>query len=287
MMDTAPIEKERAMFEPNHAGAARQSTSPILLAGIALYVILSGATMWFLYSRLSALEARQNAAESALELKLKETHHELRTTASALGEEVGATQKKLSLTAAQLAQKQKQAEEQQQQLAQGQQQQAQQIGAVSTNVAAVQSEVGGVKQDVNKTQTDLAATQAKLERAIGDLGIQSGLIAHTRDDLEILKHQGDRNYYEFTIHKSKQPTPVSSVSLALKKADAKHGKFTLEVFADDHKIEKKDRNLAEPIQFYTGRDHYLYELVVFHIDKDTISGYISTPKSAPAPVQKD
>jgi len=276
------------MFEQTpQTTAPKQSSSPILLVGIALYVILSGAAIGYLYSRVTSLEARQNAAESALELKLKETHHEFRATASTLGQQVDLTQKRLSSTAAQLAQKQKLAEEQQQQLAEGQQQQAQQIGSVSSSVAAVQSEVGGVKQDVNKTQTDLAATQAKLERAVGDLGIQSGLIAHTRDDLEVLKHQGDRNYYEFTLHKSKSPTPVSSVSLELKKADAKHGKYTVEVFADDHKIEKKDRNLAEPVQFYTGRDKFLYELVVFHIDKDQISGYISTPKAAPVPITKD
>jgi TonB family protein len=38
----------------------------------------------------------------------------------------------------------------------------------------------------------------ELHSTIGDLGVQSGLIANTRSDLEILKHKGDRNYYEFT-----------------------------------------------------------------------------------------
>jgi len=77
--------------------------------------------------------------------------------------------------------------------------------------------------------------------------------------------------------------PVGTVSLQLRKVDAKKGKFTLNVVADDRTIEKKDKNVAEPLQFYTGRDHMLYEVVVFSADKNSISGYLSTPKNAPQP----
>ena len=134
------------------------------------------------------------------------------------------------------------------------------------------------------TKADLDATKAKLQSAIGDLGVQSGLIAHTRDDLETLKHKGDRNYYEFTLVKGAKPQPISTVNLQLKKTDPKHGKFTLNVNADDKTIEKKDRNVSEPIQFYTGRDRMLYELVVWSVDKNKATGYLSTPKNAPVPI---
>jgi hypothetical protein len=72
--------------------------------------------------------------------------------------------------------------------------------------------------------------------------------------------------------------------LALKKTDPKRSKFTLNVLADDRTIEKKDRTVAEPMQFYTGRDHSLYEVVIFTVDKNKITGYLSTPKSVPAPI---
>ncbi|MGB7129329.1 MAG: hypothetical protein WBD59_00885, partial [Candidatus Sulfotelmatobacter sp.] len=81
-----------------------------------------------------------------------------------------------------------------------------------------------------------------------------------------------------------KPQPVATVSLQLKKTDAKRGKFTLNVTSDDRTIEKKDRNIAEPIQFYSGRDHMLFELVVWTVDKKKATGYLSTPKSAPVPV---
>jgi len=144
--------------------------------------------------------------------------------------------------------------------------------------------VGGVKTDLGQTKTDLAATRAKLESTVGDLGLQSGLIARTRDDLEVLKHRGDRQYYEFTLLKGAKPQAVSTVSLQIRKIDAKRGKYTLNVTSDDKTIEKKDRNVNEPIQFYTGRDHMLYELVVWTLDKNKATGYVSTPKNAPVPV---
>ena len=58
----------------------------------------------------------------------------------------------------------------------------------------------------------------------------------------------------------------------------------LNVTADDRTIEKKDRNASEPVQFYTGREHMLYEMVVWTVDKNKITGYLSTPKNAPIPV---
>ena len=195
-----------------------------------------------------------------------------------LARQAGITKKELSQRAAQL-----QAEQRASALRIEQEQKAQ-ISAVSGDIAGVKTDVGGVRTDVASTRADLEATKAKLQSAVGDLGVQSGLIANTRSDLEVLKHKGDRNYYEFTLLKGAKPQPVSTVSLQLKKADAKKGKFTLNVTSDDKTIEKKDRNVSEPIQFYSGRDHMLFELVIWTVDKNKATGYLSTPKAAPVPV---
>jgi hypothetical protein len=195
-----------------------------------------------------------------------------------LGAKLGMTKKELAQRAAELQAQQKAA------VTRLEKEEKEQIGQVSGEVAGVKTDVGGVKTDVASTKADLEATKAKLQSAVGDLGMQSGLIAHTRDDLEVLKHKGDRNYYEFTLLKGAKPQPVATVSLQLKKADAKHGKFTVNVNADDKTIEKKDRTVAEPIQFYSGRDHLLFELVVWTVDKNKATGYLSTPKGAPTPV---
>lgn len=195
-----------------------------------------------------------------------------------LAHQVGLTKKELAQRAAQLQQQQKES------VTRLEQEQKEQIGQVSGEVAGVKTDVGGVKTDVASTKADLETTKANLQRAVGDLGVQSGLIANTRGDLEVLKHKGDRNYYEFTLLKGAKPQPVATVSLQLRKIDAKHGKYTVNVTSDDRTIEKKDRNVSEPIQFYSGRDHLLFELVVWTVDKNKATGYLSTPKSAPVPV---
>ncbi len=160
--------------------------------------------------------------------------------------------------------------------------QEQQMGEVFGEVSAVQTELGGAKTDIAATQAELASTNVKLEHAIGDLNGQSHLIARTREELEELKHRGDRNYYEFALTKGAAPTPVSTVSLQLKKVNPKKNKFNLNVIADDRTIEKKERGVAEPLQFYTGRDRQLYEVVIFTTEKNGVTGYLSTPKTTTA-----
>jgi chromosome segregation ATPase len=136
--------------------------------------------------------------------------------------------------------------------------------------------------DVTGVKNDLEDTKSKLERATGDMGVMSGLIARNHDDLEELKRKGDRNYYEFTLSKSKNAQRVGPVQITLNKADQKHSRYTMTVLADDKSIEKKDKTAGEPVQFYVkGTARYApYELVVFDVSKNQVTGYLSTPKSA-------
>ena len=267
---------------------AQDNTSTQLIRNIVLgvagvYIAFSLYMTYQLTDRISAIEKKEAVAEQTLNKKLAATETEMRAASDSLSQQVGLTKKDLAARSAQLARQQRAAESR---LTEEQKKQQQALGSVSGDVAGVKTELASTKTDVGSTRSDLDATRAKLERTIGDLGMQSGLIATTREDLEVLKHKGDRNYYEFTLNKNKQATPVSTVSLQLKKADKKKGKYTLNVMADDRTIEKKDRNINEPLQFYTGRDKMLYELVVFNVDKDKVSGYISTPKTAPAPISR-
>jgi len=249
----------------------------ILAVGL-LYIVGSLYAIFDYRGRLEKLEKGQSTS-SAQVAELNKRMAEAEANSETLASQLGITKKELANRASQLQAQQRAAETR---LAQ---QQKEQISAVSGDIAGVKTDVGGVKTDVASTKTELEATKARLESMKGDMGVMSGLIAGTRGDLEVLKHRGDRNYYEFTLDKSKSPKPVSTVSLQLKKTDPKRGKFTLNVMADDRTIEKKDRNLNEPIQFYTGREHMLYELVVWTVDKNKVTGYMSTPKGAPQPVQ--
>ena len=157
---------------------------------------------------------------------------------------------------------------------------------VNTQLAGKASteDVNKLGTDVSGVRNDLDETKSKLERATGDMGVMSGLIARNHDDLEELKRKGDRNYFEFTIQKSKTAQHVGPVSVALSKTDPKRSKYTITVLADDKSIEKRDKTAGEPVQFYVkGTARYSpYELVVFDVGKNQITGYLSTPKSAGA-----
>jgi len=273
---THPVEVQTQGARPEHSPILRY----LLLVVALIYVLASLYFMYTLKNRLDAVDAKQQSLETAqtdLAARLHSTKSEFK---EALTSEVGMTKQELQKRAAELEKEQKASAAK---LTAAQTQQGQQIAAVGTEVTGVKSDVTSAKTDITKTQSDLQATNQKLEKTIGDLGVQSGLIAHTSSELEVLKHKGDRNYYEFTLKKG-QKQPVSTVSLELKKVDAKKSRFTLNVLADDKTIEKKDRTVGEPLQFYTGRDHLLYEVVAFSADKNSITGYLSTPKNAPKPV---
>ncbi len=148
----------------------------------------------------------------------------------------------------------------------------------TTQIASVTSDVGNVKSDVQNTKSQLEQTIANLKRATGELDDHASLIATNGKELQALRELGERNYTEFTISKSKKPSRVADIMVELKKADAKRNKFTITVTADDKTVEKKDRNINEPIQFYTAKARQPYEIVVNKVSKDTIAGYLATPK---------
>jgi hypothetical protein len=152
-------------------------------------------------------------------------------------------------------------------------------------IGAVVTDVTGAKKDIEATKTDLEATKSKLDRATGDMGVMSGLIARNHDDLEELRRKGDRNYFEFTLQKSKTPQRVGPVQMALNKTDQKKSQYTMTVLADDKSIQKKDKTAGEPVQFYVKGSAKLapYEIVVFDVGKNQISGYLATPKDNTAP----
>ena len=258
-----------------------------LLAVAVLAAIAGLAWSYHLSGRVTNAEAQLSQAQQRnekLAAALDETNARLKVTTETLGQRLGLTQKQLESkvdTRAQELLRRQEADTKRLESAQAATDQH--VSTVSSDVSTVKTDVGGVKTDLTQTKTELKTAESQLQSMKGDMGVQSGLIATNHNELEILKHKGDRNYYEFTLTKG-QKKPVSTVSLELKKADVKHSRYTLEVYADDKQIEKKDRGLNEPVQFYTGKDNLLYELVVNSVDKNTVKGYIATPKSAPVPV---
>ena len=274
-------EERKHMSDETVQGTPR-TYSGALLASIAVAILLGlGGILWS-YTLNSKLAAQQQALANAAAQNAKlaaaqqDTDARLNVATDELKTALGLTQKQLDTRAAALQVREVRGEQTTARLATAQQQTAGQV-------AAVQTDVGGVKTDVAKTQSDLADTNNQLTSMKGDLTGHSTLIARNGEELEILKHKGDRNYYQFTLVRG-QKKQVGTVSLELKKADSKRSKYTIAVFSDDKQYEKKDKSLNEPLQFYSGKDPLLFEIVVNNVSaKNTVTGYLSSPKGAPVP----
>jgi len=276
------------MSEFDTAPSRSISGAFIGVVAAALFLALGGLVWSYVLStRIAHQQAaltQANEQNAKLAADLRETDARLKVATQELGQSLGLTQRQLEARSQDILRREQadsaRLEKDQKAAAQAA---SQQISAVSSQVSDVKTDVGGVKTDVAKTQSDLATAVSQLQSMKGDLSGHSSLIARNHDELEVLKHKGDRTFYEFTLVKG-QKKPVGTVSLELKKADAKKSRFTLTVYSDDKSYEKKDRNLNEPLQFYGGKDPSLYEIVVNNVSaKNTVTGYLSVPKNAPVP----
>jgi len=267
-----------------------RSYSGALLATLAVALLAAVGGLIWCYTLGSRLGVRETALTESKEQNkklasdLRETDARLRVATEELGNSLGLTQKQLDARAQELIRREDAQEADARRLASAQKQTAQAVSGLATDVSGVKTDVGGVRTDLGKTQTDLATAISQLTSMKGDLSDHTSLIARNHDELEVLKHKGDRAYYEFTLTKG-QKKPVGTISLELRKADSKKNRFTLVVDSDDKQYEKRDRSLNEPLQFYSGKDPMLFEIVVNSVGgkNQSISGYLSAPKNAPAP----
>ena len=108
--------------------------------------------------------------------------------------------------------------------------------------------------------------------------MSSGAVATNAKELSALKELGERDYFEFALGKTKSPRKIGDLRLVLKKTDPKHNRYTVEVLADDKKVEKKDRTVNEPVQLYVSGSSLAYEIVVNQVKKNEVVGYVATPK---------
>jgi len=194
---------------------------------------------------------------------------------------LGITQSELQKArqaAAELARQQNEQKESAEQLASRLGQLQQEQVATKGSVGNLSTDVAGVKSEVKTTKEELASTRSQLQRVVGDLGVQSDLIARNHGEIEELRQRGERDYIEFDLKKTGRPQRVASVQLELKKTDPKKQKYTLNLIVDDRSIEKKDKNALEPVQFYQQGFRSPTEIVVNQILKDRIVGYVSAPK---------
>jgi septal ring factor EnvC (AmiA/AmiB activator) len=243
--------------------------------------LLIGALAYAHYSDRQQLVKNSNDAQQqnqAIQAELDKTNSRI----ADLRGQLQVTLQKLGMTQQDLAHARQLAQDIRQQQKTSDERLSNQIGQVqqedTAKIGAVSSALTGTQTDVAATKKDLADTKTALQHTVGDLGVQSGLIAHNHEEVEELRRLGERNIFEFNLSKQKNPQRVGPIQIAVKKLDPKKYRYTMNVMADDKSIEKKDKTAGEPVQFYVQGARAPYEIVVFNISKNNMTGYLSTPK---------
>jgi hypothetical protein len=141
------------------------------------------------------------------------------------------------------------------------------------------AKIGGLTTDLAGTKQDLASTKSEFANALtGTKGELKGDIARTHDELVALAHRTDRDYFEFNLPRKKAQQKLGTVTVQLEKTDPKKNVFSVFLFFDDKRTERSNKAINEPLYFYVQGASSALELVVNKLGRDTISGYMSTPK---------
>jgi len=284
---------ERVIVNNQRAGWA----APALAVGLVAVAAFS----FYQYSQVGSLRqelSAEKAQTAAIQSQIADQNNSLSGSVNELQSQLSDTEQKTSQS---IAKAQDAARRHAEAVATNvqktlEQKDAESRDAINTELAGVKnaaadtanqmsSKIDGVGASVDSVKTDLASTKAvvdktatDLQRATGDMGMMSGLIATNGKEIQELRSLGDRNIYEFTVTKKAGLQKVGDVQIRLTKVDEKHNRYTMVVMADDKLVEKKDKTTNEPVQFYAGNGHTPDEVVVNEVGKDTIKGYLATPK---------
>jgi hypothetical protein len=143
-------------------------------------------------------------------------------------------------------------------------------------------DVNKLGTDVNGVRTDLDTQKNSLQMTRGEFGT---LIAKNHDEVEELRRLGERDYYEFTIDKKNNREKVGNLMVELHNTNTKKSQYTVTIFVDDQRHDKKSLTANEPLYFFENGARAPLEFVVNQVGKDKITGYLSVPKVSQAHTQ--
>jgi uncharacterized coiled-coil protein SlyX len=140
--------------------------------------------------------------------------------------------------------------------------------ANSDDLKSLGGDITGVRSELESTKNNLDMTRTEF----------GTLIARNHDEIDQLRRMGERDYFEFTLNGKGNRSKVGDLMVELRGTNVKKSQFTVALYVDDLRLEKKNRALDEPIYFYTRGNRAPLELVVNQIGKDKVVGYMSVPK---------
>jgi phosphoglycolate phosphatase-like HAD superfamily hydrolase len=149
-------------------------------------------------------------------------------------------------------------------------------GQIATKASV--DDMNKIGTDVTGVKTDLETTKNNLNMTRGEFGT---LIAKNHDEVEELRRLGERDYFEFTINKKNDREKVGNLMVELHSTNTKKSQYTVTIFVDDQRHDKKGLSANEPLYFFQNGARSPLEFVVNQVGKNKITGYLSVPKTSP------
>jgi hypothetical protein len=243
----------------------------VVLAGVNLYLALSqrsqfGKALATDANRLTVLGQRMDQSD--------DRYAQLKGRFDVTSQKLGMTQAELEharrLTAT--IQKQQRAAVTQLNTAIAEKASAQELNKFQSDA---NNKFGNLSGGIEGNKKDLDATKQALMGTKGEL---SGAIARTHDELVALAHRTDRDYFEFNLQRRHDRKKIGGIMIELLKTNRKQNVYTIDLFFDDKRTQRRDMALDQPVYFYVQGAQSALELVVNKLDKNRISGYVSAPK---------
>jgi chromosome segregation ATPase len=276
------------MFNEEHNEEAIQTNSTprwigVAVVALAVVSLLALGVSWSATNHIREAQQAANSDNKALRQNLDTVSQRLAQAESVNAQvqgDLGVVTDRLQLTQGELDKSRQQANKIRTDY-------SKQLSAVQQTVKSTQDElatkasaddVKAVSTDVNGVKTGLDTTNQDLANAKNELGTQ---IAKNHDEVEELRRQGQRDYFEFMLSGKEVKQKVGDVSIQLHGTNPKHNQYTVELYVDDLRLEKKNRAINEPIFFFERGNRASMELVVSAVSKDRIVGYLSVPKAQP------
>ena len=271
----------------------KKSISGQMIA-LALVIVFAAATNVYLFSRMKSLEVEAHTLRTQIDTEIARVHEsssyrniqarrefedlreEVKKTRSQITKETDAnTRARTRSLADNVAKKQR---EQQEMLLGEIRVVSGKAGEVQQGVDEVRTDVQAMQSDAEKTRVQLNETGAMLRSTHNHVMDLDGQVSGNAAGIENLRKLGERERIGFALKKTDRMQRVGGIYLRLKNTSPKNNRFTLEVMADDKKVEQRKKHIHEAMRFYLPGSAQPYDIVITAVRKDQVNGYVSRPK---------
>ena len=270
------------------------------LFGFLIILVIQGFLIYQVLGNKTQISESQNQLKfltEELTANLSSQEKRIKSVNTALLKEkqrIGETQKELQQTKSDNQETTRRIQTQQRRSSRQQQESVKKLDAkisqkaddqeLSALKSSAKTQFGTVNKNVESNRAELEKTKKTLEGANRDImDVRSTLtqqIARNKEELNMLRLKGERDFFEFDITKKQKFVSVGGIKFRLTRTKWKKGRYSIRMVVDDRNIERKSKFVNEPVQFLVGPTKLRYELVVNEVpEKDRIIGYLSVPKN--------